>query len=98
MIGSRCIMLSRYPDTICTFVTILNIVMRINYTPRSARPRIERTPVRKVPPPSPSKRNDDLATKKRSGEQYSKMAHVGPDALVAPEETFLASSPPCDAN
>ncbi|KAF8816396.1 eukaryotic translation initiation factor 3 subunit 6 [Phlegmacium glaucopus] len=102
-VGFCYIMLRRYPDAIRTFATILNFIMRMRqYHTRSYQyDQINKTADRMYAlfavchALSPSRLDDNIANiaKERYGEQYTKMAHGGPDSLPAFEELFLYACP-----
>lgn len=102
-VGFCYIMLRRYPDAIRTFVTILNFIMRMRqYHTRSYQyDQINKTADRMYAlfamchALSPSRLDDNIANiaKERYGEQYTKMARGGSDALAAFEELFVYACP-----
>lgn len=102
-VGFCYMMLRRYTDAIRTFVTILNFIMRMRqYHTRSYQyDQISKTADRMYAlfgmcnAISPSRLDDNIANiaKERYGEQISKMARAGPEALTAFEELFLYACP-----
>ncbi|KAG5642259.1 hypothetical protein DXG03_003336 [Asterophora parasitica] len=102
-VGFCYIMLRRYPDALRTFVSVLNLIMRMRqYHTRSYQyDQISKTADRMYAlfaicnALSPSRYDDNIAniSKERYGEQFAKMARGGEDSLPAFEELFLYACP-----
>ncbi|KAF5381645.1 hypothetical protein D9615_005481 [Tricholomella constricta] len=102
-VGFCYIMLRRYPDALRTFVSVLNLIMRMRqYHTRSYQyDQISKTADRMYAlfaicnALSPSRYDDNIAniSKERYGEQFAKMARGGEESLAAFEELFLYACP-----
>ncbi|ESK85275.1 eukaryotic translation initiation factor 3 subunit 6 [Moniliophthora roreri MCA 2997] len=102
-VGFCYVMLRRYPDAIRTFVTILNFIQRMKqYHTRSYQyDQISKTADRMYAlyaichALSPSRLDDNITNtaKERYGEQLTRMARGGDEALPAFEELFLYACP-----